>query len=503
MKNKGFINILILAITGFTLLGIVILHLGDSPKISEQNFGAQVFTVRMGGTGEDSFASTTLVAANGTDKLTGTSTPTFSQFHATSTTATSSIRFGLTLGDLFVTAVGGVRIADLASCDTIDTDSAGVLSCGSDATGAAATTDLQDVYNNSEIDAQITTANAKDIIFYLQDTVTDPLFQIFSAPDGQGRLEIGTSDGTATTTTAVWETYGALGIGTTSPGAAFAVNASTTILGNNAYLFGPLTLNYFNATSTTATSTIIAGLNAGYILQTPFLDVGKLIATSTNVGTSSIPFLESKYIINAETLMGGYLKATGTIEIAGTATSTFQGGLRVVSAGGLASAQGLTITGGHIQSAGKLIITDAASSSIAGVLAITGTASSSIAGDLLLSKPLIIDGGGARNETIVVTDEATMKIDGALGTKFTLTPTADRAVSFINFGAGQTAWLLIYLTNNQTTLSFPSSSPALYESAASTTIRNLTEGFNVCGFTFATSTATAFGGCNIEFEGFR
>lgn len=347
---------------------------------------------------------------------------------------------------------------------------------------SASTADLQDGYNASGADAQITTTDAKDIVILLQDTATEPTLTISAEDQGELRLAIGS------TTNAVWQAYGRLGIGTTSPGTGLAVHATTTLLGLDTYIYGQLTLPYLVATSTTASSTL-PQLSGTSISTTGFTVLGDF--TVETLGTSSIPALLGT------NLAATSLTLTGTLELEQTGTSTFAGGLSVA---GLASSQGLIITGGDIISSGKLVVTQNATSSFAGVLSVTGTASSSFAGDLLLSKPLIIDGGGARNETIIVPDEATMKIDGALGTKFVLIPTADRAVSIINFGAGQTLQFLVILTSNQLSLSFPSSTPQLNESSASSTIRGLVPGYNVCGFWFPTSTTNAYGGCNLEYN---
>ena len=199
---------------------------------------------------------------------------------------------------------------------------------------SASTADLQDGYNASGADAQITTTNAKDFVLLLQDTATDPHFQILSSPESQSQLQIGTADGSATTTNAIWENYGRLGIGTSTPGVALAVNASTTILGGDVYIFGQLTLPYLVATSTTASSTL------------PQFSATSITATGLTI--------------------------QGTLEVEQTGTSTFAGGLSVV---GLASSQGLTLTGGHILSSGRLEITANATSTFAGPL----TASTSIA----------------------------------------------------------------------------------------------------------------------------
>lgn len=215
-----------------------------------------------------------------------------------------------------------IRITTVASCsEALETDAEGDIICGTDAT-AAASIDLQDAYNASGADAQITSADAKELVYFISDT-TDPAdFIISAASQGDLLINIGS------TTNAIWQTYGALGIGTTSPGGAFAVdNATTTIL------------------------------------------AGDLIV-DTSVKT-------------------GALIATNTLDYRGSATSTWASAGLSVAGGGLASSQGLTITGGQIQSSGKLDITNVATSTFAGGISAVGLASSQglvlSAGDLLLT----------------------------------------------------------------------------------------------------------------------
>ena len=212
---------------------------------------------------------------------------------------------------------------------------------------AGANADLQDAYNNSADDAQITLADAKDIILFLQDTATEPLFIISAEDQGGLRLNVGS------TTNGVWEGFGRLGIGTTSPGTGLAVHATTTLLGLDTYIYGQLTLPHLVATSTTASSTL------------PQLTTTSLTATGLTV--------------------------LGTLELEQAGTSTFAGGLSV-GAGGLLSSSGLTLTGGHILSSGRLEITDTATSSILGTLALNlnGTGTSTIT-NLLASGNLFSD----------------------------------------------------------------------------------------------------------------
>ncbi len=87
-------------------------------------------------------------------------------------------------------------------------------------------------------------------------------------------------------------------------------------------------------------------------------------------------------------VFGGNLTVTsGVLDIQSTATSTFDGGLTVVSTGGLSSAQGLTITGGNIQTSGRITSTDTATSSFSGGISVTG------GGGLASSQGLTVSGG--------------------------------------------------------------------------------------------------------------
>src|SRR3990167_3617465 len=88
----------------------------------------RTFRVFQGGTGQDNFPDNA-VLATGTStngRFVATTTPTFNAFHATSTSATSTIDYGLSIAN------GGIRIG-LPDCDTLDTDALGAVICGLDA----------------------------------------------------------------------------------------------------------------------------------------------------------------------------------------------------------------------------------------------------------------------------------------------------------------------------------------------------------------------------------
>ena len=78
----------LLFVLGIALLGIFTPQ--QTPEIFDNpKFGALTLQVNQGGTGENSFASTSLIVGDGTSKLFSTSSPTVGWLTATSTTGTS------------------------------------------------------------------------------------------------------------------------------------------------------------------------------------------------------------------------------------------------------------------------------------------------------------------------------------------------------------------------------------------------------------------------------
>lgn len=89
---------------------------------------------------------------------------------------------------------------------------------------------------------------------------------------------------------------------------------------------------------------------------------GKL--TVTNIGTSTIPNFNASTLNIAATFYGS-----------GVSTSSFEGGINVKGNGGITSAAGFTLTAGNIQSSGRITITDAATSSLQGGIVIASSTS--------------------------------------------------------------------------------------------------------------------------------
>lgn len=354
---------------------------------------------------------------------------------------------------------------------------------------SSAAIDLQDAYNLHGGDAEILTANNKNIIFALQDTATDANV-IIDNLGGKGELQLAN----ASTTNAVLTGYGRIGIGTTTPGTGLAINATSTILGNSAYLFGQLTLNTIWATSTTATTSIGSGgqgVNDGVgisrsLISGNLLDIGFFKATSTTA-TSTVQLLTIY-----DNLLTTDLRVIGSptfdlaLEVVESATSTFQGGISVIASGGLASAQGLTITGGHILSSGRIEITGVATSSFAGGI----NASSSIA---ITGKAVATPYGGC---------QSTGEINFAEGNGGCLSATLDTTISASNQLPNQIFRLWIYHDHStgNSDLAWASSTFAFPEGTPTTT-SNIAGMFDICTLTAApTSTLPIAVSCAGPFD---
>jgi hypothetical protein len=134
----------------YLVLGLVVGVLG---AFAINGYAASVFKIFQGGTGVSSFAGG-VVMTNGTT-LIGSSTPTFGAFTAT-TTASSTVvnleaysffaKYASTSWHMTVQGSSSVqtisrslRIGNLVSCNTIDSDASGNLLCGTDEQGGGAT----------------------------------------------------------------------------------------------------------------------------------------------------------------------------------------------------------------------------------------------------------------------------------------------------------------------------------------------------------------------------
>ncbi|MDO8715766.1 MAG: hypothetical protein Q7J73_03040, partial [Dehalococcoidales bacterium] len=323
-------------------------------------------------------------------------------------TASSSFTGGLTAN--YLDSATRLRIGELTSCDTIDTDASGVLKCGSDNTGVAAPA-------GNDFDIQFNDAGSTAGLSSLTFDKSTGLLAI------GGDLAINGSDlnignGIFATATISGQ-YGKLGFGTTSPYAQFAidpsaVSGSTTpifVIGDSGSSSPIISINWGGVigigTNTPAgaeelngfglaiaTNTLLSGTLTSSAVATNTFDGGLFV--KTNGGLTSASGL---------TITGGQIQSSGKVVVTNAATSTFSGGLNVLTTGGLSSAQGITITGGQFESSGKLSVTNAATSTFSGGIDVTTT------GGLSSAQGLTITGGGIQSSgKIVTTSSATSSI---------------------------------------------------------------------------------------------
>ncbi|MDP3800152.1 MAG: tail fiber domain-containing protein [bacterium] len=162
-------------------------------------------------------------------------------------------------------------------------------------------------------------------------------------------------------------TEGNVGIGTTSPGNLLDVNGSVGV--ESFYVQGTSTMSSLIATSTLEVRS--SAYTGGSLFNTFKEKIG--IGTSTagsllsvhgnaNIGELTIEGqLKTSFITATSTTNNTF---AGALDVTESATSTFTGGVNVLTTGGLSSATGLTITGGDILSSGKLTLTSASTSTI-------------------------------------------------------------------------------------------------------------------------------------------
>lgn len=258
----------LVALFGFTLY---------NPSSEPQLGGFRPISVPAGGTGAGSFSPLGVLISGTTTTgvFVASSSPSFGYLIATSTSATSTIQYGLKV------LSGNIQISTLTSCNdtsVLETDSSGNLQCGADGGGGGTPggSDGQVQYNNSSafggatnlfyddtnnrVGVGTTTPN-----WELQVSSTRPSIAIsdtaapadkkhwFLSSQG-GNFYLGTAlDSPYSTSTRLTITEGStykVGIGTTSPYLELSVVGDTVS-------------NSFTATKIAATSTFTTGFVAG------------------------------------------------------------------------------------------------------------------------------------------------------------------------------------------------------------------------------------------------
>ncbi|MCH7535232.1 MAG: hypothetical protein IH948_05735, partial [Bacteroidetes bacterium] len=146
-----------------------------------------ILRVQQGGTGAGEFSANTLLVSgsSSTTAMQATSSPTVSWLTATDTGATSTF-----YGGVEITSTGGILVANLSSCDTIDTDSSGVLVCGTDGGGGvtADSLDFSDFKDAMNLDAN-TTISTGGLTLTL-DLDTTGLFEVTGGMNVTGSLDV-------------------------------------------------------------------------------------------------------------------------------------------------------------------------------------------------------------------------------------------------------------------------------------------------------------------------
>ncbi|MDO8715990.1 MAG: hypothetical protein Q7J73_04190, partial [Dehalococcoidales bacterium] len=252
----------------------------------------------------------------------GTSTPNSLVQFAVS--GNSYFSGGLSVGRTATTSSGGLmagvvdfqyaQIRNLISCDTIDADADGVLRCGTDASGAAASAgnDFDIQFNDAG-----TTAGLSSLTFNKSTGL------LLSGGDiSLLGSDLNFSNGVSGAATATFSgQYGKLGLGTTSPYAQFAIDPSA-VSGSTTPIF---------VIGDSGSSSPIVSVNWGGVVG---------IGTSTPAGAEDLNGFGLAVATN--TLI------SGNISVTSTATSTFNGGIYVKENGGITSASGLIVSAGRV-----------------------------------------------------------------------------------------------------------------------------------------------------------
>ena len=162
---------------------------------------------------------------------------------------------------------GGINVdaikTNLPDCDSLDTDSTGAIICGTDATGAGGSgTEIFELFNNVGLRAT-TTGKSLFVRGDLTATSSQDLFEVAGDAHIQDLLTVGSIAATGTADSYV---TGSLGIGTTSPGALFAIANRAGLSDGKVPLF---TVASSTASATTTLFTILNNGNVGIGTSTP------------------------------------------------------------------------------------------------------------------------------------------------------------------------------------------------------------------------------------------
>ena len=256
-------------------------------------------------------ASSTILTTDGAVNA-YTARPQLEDIYITGVNSTSTITNGLTIS-------GALGITPLVSCDTVDTDANGILRCGSDGGGAG----------TPENEWQMLLIGGTN---YLQPTSTTAVFAR-SGLIANASSTINSTFNLPTLSDGNLVVYGGTVLS----------NASTTFSSGLTYAAGNVTNT--GVLSISGTFPIVNSLSTGdIILSCPSCLVDQNWSMGAIGGTNYIQptttittFHNNGFISNASSsilgdlFIDGWATTTGSLDIQGTASSTFTGGLTVSS----------------------------------------------------------------------------------------------------------------------------------------------------------------------------
>src|SRR3990167_4896370 len=239
MYNKGFISHIVLV----TVAAILLVY-GTYKSIRNPvnplivGTAPSVLNITQGGTKSSSFSPLSVLTSGttSTSALLASSSPSFGYLIATSTTASSTIAYGLEI------ASGNLRVGGLVSCNTIDTNANGYFTCGVDTGGGGTFEWTPATWGGLSVNSTTT------IIQFLAGSV--------SATSSIGTLTVGNVTATTTTATSTFQGLSGnlLNITSTSATSTFANGIQLT--GGCFGLIGGSCAGTGGGTTPTATTTV-------------------------------------------------------------------------------------------------------------------------------------------------------------------------------------------------------------------------------------------------------
>src|SRR3989344_5375031 len=218
----------------------------------------------------------------------------------------------------------------------------------------------------------------------------------------------------ATSTLSSLNATNTISVASSSPGS--GINLAVlghTVLGGNLTVTGAADFQGDINFGTTGTTTFQGGLSAAGLASSQGVTIsgGDLLfsgsgkVTVTGSATSTLPNLNVSTLLGAAAInTTGPVSVGGRLEVTGSASSSFSGGLAIGSTGGLSSASGLTITGGNIQTSGRIKVTDTATSTFSGGIDLVD----------LKAVSLHVTGGNTFDRALEVTESATSSFVGGI-----------------------------------------------------------------------------------------